>query len=316
MIKNNKNKGFSFIELIIVVAILSIVMIMVSRFMTSTLNTYTRTNADNKVQSNAQETYDKIANHVMMAQAVKISVTKLEVDNVIQKSTISTGAIISTSTSPGTIFMGVNEVGKDIDETCTHEDDEIYVDANSGLIRYKTASGSMPVLSVNGKSVFAFKSIDSTEIEKNSVTDVMTATITKATLTTQAINILYEDNERYYVAKYRFKKPTDANSHDGALYLTIEDTGLMLADEFAGTEAEQLVYRKAKLSAAGSIEDPFVFNDDNLLSKGVEKFIIVTDGNGNSLGVDIEFYNKDMKYKSKGMITIRNSNVLSKQAKQ
>ncbi len=316
MIKNTKNKGFSFVELIIVVAILSIVMIMVSQFMMSTVNTYTRTNADNKVQANAQETYDKIANHIMMAQAVKISTTSIKTETITEERKISTGAILSNTISSGSSYVGNFEMVKDIDETCKYKDEELYIDNSTSLLKYKTATSNGYLFSLNSKSIVPFKGVNYATVNMNSATDTMKTVIKKATIDANALNILYEDNERYYVAKYCFVGPTGVGKQDGKLYLKIEPTTLLLADEYAGNDVQQLEYKKKKLLAVGKINTTDVIKDEYLLCSGVEKFTLITEGNNNAIGINIEFVNKNMTYKSKGMISIRNSNVLSRPDKK
>lgn len=76
MIKTKKvldnQKGFSFVELLIVLAILSIVMIALSQFMGTSVMAYQRTNADITVHNSAQQTYNQISNSIMQANDVYV----------------------------------------------------------------------------------------------------------------------------------------------------------------------------------------------------------------------------------------------------
>lgn len=67
---NNNNGGFTFIELVIAVAMLTIVMGSIVQFMATTTVTYNRTNHDNEVQSQAQDVYDTISSCIMQANKV------------------------------------------------------------------------------------------------------------------------------------------------------------------------------------------------------------------------------------------------------
>lgn len=71
---NNKknNKGFTFIELILYMAILAIFMVAVVSLMGSAIKSYRTMNARKQLQSSATETYDTISDMLMSAVDVKI----------------------------------------------------------------------------------------------------------------------------------------------------------------------------------------------------------------------------------------------------
>ena len=71
---NNKknNKGFTFIELILYMAILSIFMVAVVSLMGSAIKSYRTMNARKQLQSSATETYDTISDMLMGAVDVRI----------------------------------------------------------------------------------------------------------------------------------------------------------------------------------------------------------------------------------------------------
>lgn len=302
----NKNKGFSFIELIIIVAILSIIMLMVSSIMSSTVSAYTRTNADNKVQATAQETYDRMANHIMMAQGVKIKTKRFDV----YTKTIVTdmdGNEISSVESPSKGYVGFS-VGKDIDELCNVSDDDITINS-IGFLCMNNASHT--ILSGYNGVIVPFNYLNSTTVTKNATANEITTVIKYADLETNNLNVLYADNDYYYVARYLFEPPEDDGSTEGKIYLVIVNTNLKVEDEFKGTDAEKLVYKKAKLKFLGTFDNS-INTEENLLCTGVENFHIITDGNGNSLGINMDFTKRNKKYDSKGMILIRNTNVLAR----
>ena len=125
--KNKKsNKGFSFVELIIVIALLSIIMIAICQFMTSSVNTYNRTNSDNKVQQLSQETYDKLSNHIMQAVTIKLLVND-------------------------------NEYGANFDEQGSVTE-PLYVDPADYKIKYIDTSSNAEknLLSISGKTMYSF----------------------------------------------------------------------------------------------------------------------------------------------------------------
>lgn len=74
----NSNSGFSFVELLISIAILSIIMIAIGQFMGTSSKSYTRTNADISVQTTAQQVYNQISDNMMQANVIRIGVNGKE----------------------------------------------------------------------------------------------------------------------------------------------------------------------------------------------------------------------------------------------
>lgn len=70
--KVNKNKGFSLIELLIAIAILAIIMVMISGFVSTTLHTQRRTKKDMQIQEEAQRIYAQFSDILMQATYVRI----------------------------------------------------------------------------------------------------------------------------------------------------------------------------------------------------------------------------------------------------
>ena len=72
MRENNRNKGFTFIELILYMAILGIFMVAVMSLIASTVASHKKQSSRQKLQSQATETYDAVADVLMGASDVKI----------------------------------------------------------------------------------------------------------------------------------------------------------------------------------------------------------------------------------------------------
>ncbi|MCM1494986.1 MAG: prepilin-type N-terminal cleavage/methylation domain-containing protein [Bacteroides sp.] len=70
--KRNNNQGFSLVELLIAIAILSLIMIALASFMGTTTNSYVRTRNDREIQQAGQEVFDMIADKLMQAKLVRI----------------------------------------------------------------------------------------------------------------------------------------------------------------------------------------------------------------------------------------------------
>lgn len=70
--KKTNNQGFSLVELILAIAILSIIMVSLASFMGTTTRTYTRTKNDIEIQEKGQQVYDSISDKLMQATCVRI----------------------------------------------------------------------------------------------------------------------------------------------------------------------------------------------------------------------------------------------------
>lgn len=70
--KKINNKGFTFIELLVYIGILSVFMVAVVTLVGSTLASYRKTTARKRLQTQATETYDMISDMLMSATEVKI----------------------------------------------------------------------------------------------------------------------------------------------------------------------------------------------------------------------------------------------------
>lgn len=69
MICRNKDKGFTFIELILYMAILGIFMVAVMSLISTTVASHKKQSSRQKLQSQATETYDAIAD-ILMGQVI------------------------------------------------------------------------------------------------------------------------------------------------------------------------------------------------------------------------------------------------------
>lgn len=76
--KRKHNQGFSLVELLIAIAILSLIMIALASFMGSTTNSYVRSRNDIELQQAGQEVLDLISDKLMQAKLVRIGTTTRE----------------------------------------------------------------------------------------------------------------------------------------------------------------------------------------------------------------------------------------------
>lgn len=74
----NKNKGFTFIELILYMAILGIFMVAVMTLISTTVASQKKQRSRQKLQTQATETFDTISNMIMGAKDIRIVTTEAE----------------------------------------------------------------------------------------------------------------------------------------------------------------------------------------------------------------------------------------------
>lgn len=72
MVQNKRNKGFSLIELLLSIAILAIIMVAISSFLTSTLHSQDRVSREIKNQDEAQRIYYQLADILMQATYIRV----------------------------------------------------------------------------------------------------------------------------------------------------------------------------------------------------------------------------------------------------
>lgn len=76
--KKKHNLGFSLVELLIAIAILSLIMIALASFMGTTTNSYVRSRNDIELQQTGQEVFDMISDKIMQAKIIRIGTETTE----------------------------------------------------------------------------------------------------------------------------------------------------------------------------------------------------------------------------------------------
>lgn len=86
------NQGFSLVELLIAIAILSLIMIALASFMGTTTNSYVRSRNDIELQQTGQEVFDMISDKIMQAKLIRIGTTTAEYAAVGDRNSVNAGA--------------------------------------------------------------------------------------------------------------------------------------------------------------------------------------------------------------------------------
>lgn len=99
--KRKNNQGFSLVELLIAIAILSLIMVALASFMGSTTNSYVRSRNDREIQQAGQEVFDMIADKLMQAKLVRIGTATTEYTAVGTGHSVEAGADFALLDSNG-----------------------------------------------------------------------------------------------------------------------------------------------------------------------------------------------------------------------
>ena len=136
MICRNKDKGFTFIELILYMAILGIFMVAFMSLISTTVASHKKQSSRQKLQSQATETYDAIADILMGASDIKIDGTAY-----VQTGTSFT-QVTGSFTVPGVIKKKSNSYDiadvKPFGGAGASEDVHTFIDADYLWVQYSS----------------------------------------------------------------------------------------------------------------------------------------------------------------------------------
>ncbi len=272
------NKGFSFVELVIAVAILAVIMVSISSFMASTTAVYTRTTKDNEVQIEAQNVYNTITNSIMQADDIVMFLY--------QPSAASSGNY--------TVYVSGNHP------------DAAGVDRTTGKlvkkdgVQYKPLRYLVPMANSTGgcggyypTSIYAFSSLKTVDASNVS-------TYTEYDVKSMMISYQTKNASGNYVKA----SVTYTVGSDGNLYMNRHVEGEASWKNGSNTYEGRVDMEE---SADNLLTDNLNYTDYKNCG-----FKVVVDAESNSIGISLDFKNASFTYESLGMTKIRNSNVLAR----
>lgn len=302
--KVNKNRGFSLIELLIAIAILAIIMVMISGFVSTTLHTQRKTKKDMQIQEEAQRIYSQFSDILMQASYVRLEAA--------DKSGIwldSSGKLVtSSSVDLGTnTFVPDNYPNYQLNNGLNSR--KIIVDFNDFQL-YNEADKTYPNAGCE---------IDTDD--KDKVIKSFRALTQKST--GDVYHEYYYVKPKYIYIEYSYGDTTITGGAGGTVttntkkayaILKYDGTKLyMYRKEISDTEklpSAENRYQKAveKVDAIGS-GSKYGFISDN-----VQSFYLSANPDGNSFSVIMKVENSKYKgymYQLKETVNMRNSNVLT-----
>lgn len=300
----NNNSGFTLVELIIAMAVLAFLMTAVSTFMGSSVVTHRKQKAEIQVHTSAQETYNQISDSVMQAKEVVIIGYEASSEYDFSKPGTDVGA------APELVYYVKNEEMKDFiknnpsvfgtdgaaaagDTRIKYfkdfdPDNVIYVKKMAFMTSVPIDLTAVPVRSVlmlgSDEMWLADALADPADPIKKIKIAVNASGVETYSENDNVVHIYsFEGKDMYYERQYSFMTtlndmidPSDASSKKACLY-----NGALSYVEATGATDNKISGCAVKINA-----------------------------NDGAIGVDLMFNDKNMTYKTEGMINIRNSYVL------
>lgn len=271
--QNTHNKGFSFIELLIAVTILSIVMLMIVNFMSMTTGAYRKTKKNVNIQTEALQVMEQMSDSLMQAAYVQVSFVNNELfdityDNsnsknerkISKKTETLSGELVPDNyrnyLANGNPFNMDKDAILDMKTFQPIKEDGVVVDATMKSFRALNQSGQN--LYVRPEYIYM---------------EYMLSDVDKT-------HVIYKiDGKKIYLYKY-----------DSAI---------------ADHPTKGFEYAKSV------IDGRIAAGEDGLLTEVLEDIYLSADVEGNSLLVNILFEDGGYEYNSIETIKFRNSNVLT-----
>lgn len=296
--KNNKNKGFTFIELILYMAILGIFMVAVTSIVGATVASHKKQRSRQKLQNQATETYDTISNMVMAANDVMIHGTGY------------VGSGTSYTSTTGTFIMPAPTNVKDTDGSLKNA-------SGSRPITRKLGAGNSPCYDIGDIKPIGDVAAASLDDETFIDADYLWVSYGSGQDTISRCTIKYvkSDKKLYLIREATDLTGTDYNSYTTCLE-SLRTTPYMNMKDGSN---EKLIEAARIEVWSGNIANYSRFLTDTsadgiLLAKNVTDFKLQLNQDDNSIAVTIAYEDPDTgeKYKSTGVVGIRNSFVLKR----
>ena len=271
--KNKKNRGFSLVELLIAMVILSLIMVGIASFASSTTSTYVRTKADVEIQESAAQTMDMISDKIMQAKVVRIGV--------------------SGSATSGAL------------EYCSPGDHQASsVDSSTGKLL--DASGS-DVLGSGGRKAIAFHKLNDTAVDPNDA-DAKLQYIAVLYDTNSG-----SDKYKYMLDVYRFQDDCIyLYRYSGAERVTARESTAAGEKDPTEDELDVWMDSWIKSTCDNTVDYLKSTSNQHLICSDLESVDLYASPNDNSIFLTMSFKNEKRRAADtiQSMITLRNSYVL------
>lgn len=268
------NQGFTFVELVIAVAMLSIITVSIATFMATTSRVYSKTSYNNEVQSQASEVYDQISNCIMQANKVLLY------------GYLSDGA------------------GGFVSDAWYYVSDNM-----SDVAGYETSTGA--ILDRNNSYImcmFGQKKENGGNDNRGQVPRAFQYLKNDDGSGGQQIK---EVLVKALYVEYQTKVGSNYETCYATFY--VSDAGDLYLNRHYDSDSDIANYKPASSSTLVAVVDKTVSDTSVLCNTLKDKgFSVMVDAENNSIGLVLNFDNYSMTYDTLGMIKIRNKAVLTR----
>lgn len=300
--RRKNNKGFTFIELILYMAILGIFMVAVMSIVGTTVASNKKHRARQKLQTQATESYDTISNMVMGANMIMIN----------GKGYVGTGSGTSISYSEVTgSFITPNQLYRKASDGSL-----ILSNSNANVVKSTTSGASSVCYDIADLKSFAGTAASS-DTQTFIDVDYLWISYDSAIGTASFCTIKYDKTaKKLYISRAADLTGVDYNDYQNALS-TLKTINLDKYKGGAGAPSIEEASAKLKLQTAQATIDTYTKYSDStadgtLLAKDVTSFQMQVNPGDNSVALIIGFQDKNTKekYSVTSVVGLRNSFVL------
>ncbi|MBQ9983731.1 MAG: prepilin-type N-terminal cleavage/methylation domain-containing protein [Lachnospiraceae bacterium] len=288
------NQGFSLIELLIAITILSIIMIMVSQFMSTTSGAYRKSKKNMSIQTEAMQVIEQMSDTLMQADYVRIESMDGKMYTITKNATGKNERVVTEDTSKGTVdysFVPDNYGNYSKMGGYYAEDRKVIVDYDNFQIVSETGD-AYPISgdAEEGQKVRSFRALKTGADYSYIMPSYIYAEYSKTR----------DDGTEATVHVIFYFTPANAKTGTRSVFMhRYETTDPVNKRSLLYATAKLQVYTNAAVSA------------DGLLTEHVVDFYLSADSEGNALLTNILFEEGGYQYNAVETINFRNSNVLT-----
>lgn len=298
--QRQRNRGFSFVELLIAMTILSIMMIMVVQFMSTSSGAYRKTKKNLNVQTDALQVMEQMSDTIVQANYIRVSLNAADNKAYILDSKTQNDDGTKTKTSESRTLQAVSSPS--ILSSITYD----FVPDNYG--NYVKRSGDERKVILDTDTYQLLSKSGSAYPLTGDYDDVADVRSFRA-LMSGSVN--YYVKPEYIYVEYTSKDASGADVLGHAIFyikkIKTDDYNIYMYRYQDDNKEHGFSYAKNKVVALSNKTDSV----EGLLTDKVKDFYMSANSEGNAVLFNAMFLNGGYQYNSVEPVQFRNSNVLT-----
>ena len=298
MNKNNKNKGFTLVELLIAIAILSIIMVMITQFMGSTSAAHRKTQYNLKVQTESNEVMTNIFDTLVKANYVRVEPLETNIYKIGDATNLEVASRTGTSVSADLTTDKLSSVSFDlVSDNYTNVIRPTGTPERKVIVNFDTYQ----MISEKGSKVLPLTS------DLDPAGDVRSFRALKKNST------YYYIKPAYIYCEYLTRQSDGTEILQYSIYQFVYDGDKCKVYLFRSTDGIDFTGAKNRFYGARGAVNVFSGsgNKAGLLTENMQDLYLSADAEGNALLFDAVFDIEGYKYNTVDTLMFRNSDVLT-----